>query len=122
MARDLLRRWWGLELGLAEGDGSGYERTSHATCATLVQLPGGACAEALRAAAAVAATARDASGPRAIVHRCHAGLAIVAAAVRGAGDAAIGVVYASGARHGIEVGEVERAIAAATKAGGEAAT
>src|SRR5690242_18242337 len=35
LARDLLRRWWGLELGLAAPDGSGYERTSHTTCATL---------------------------------------------------------------------------------------
>ena len=26
LARDLLRRWWGLELGLAAGDGAGYER------------------------------------------------------------------------------------------------
>jgi hypothetical protein len=43
LARDLLRRWWGLELGYAAGDGSGYDRTSHATCSTL-QARGDACA------------------------------------------------------------------------------
>jgi transcriptional regulator with PAS, ATPase and Fis domain len=116
LARDLLRRWWGLELGLAEGDGAGYERTSHTTCATLLKLPGGACAGALRAAAAAAAKAKGG----AIVHRCHAGLTIVAAVVRGAGDAPIGLVYASGARHGVDAAEVARAIGAATGAAAEA--
>src|SRR5258706_16440226 len=41
LARDLLRRWYGLELGLAAGDGSGYERTSHETCETLRKNGGG---------------------------------------------------------------------------------
>jgi transcriptional regulator with PAS, ATPase and Fis domain len=115
LARDLLRRWWGLELGLAAPDGTGYERTSHTTCATLLHQPGGACAGALCAAAAIAS-----KQPGAIVHRCHANLTIIAAIVRGGGDLPIGVVYASGGRHGVEPGEVERAIAAATGASDEA--
>ena len=109
LARDLLRRWWGLELGLAEANGDGYERTSHPTCATLLKAPGGACAGALREAAALAAKT-----PGAIVHRCHAHLTIVAAAVRGQTNAPIGIVYATGGRHGVEVGQVEQAIATAT--------
>jgi hypothetical protein len=47
LARDLLRRWWGLELGLAEADGGGYVRTSHATCDTIRGATGGACDAAL---------------------------------------------------------------------------
>ena len=114
LARDLLRRWWGLELGYAAGDGSGYDRTSHAACATLAKHPGGACAAAMRDAA-VAARAGGV-----VVQRCHAGLTIVACAVGGAHGAA-GIVYATGARHGVAAGEVERAIAAITGAAGEAA-
>src|SRR6185503_787234 len=48
LARDLLRRWYGLELGLAAGDGSGYERTSHATCETLRTHASGACGAAMK--------------------------------------------------------------------------
>ena len=98
LARDLLRRWWGLELGLAHGDGSGYERTSHATCATLQKQPGGACDAALREAAAQAKRG-------VVVQRCHAGLTIVAAPVRGDGGV-VGIVYATGARHGVESAEL----------------
>jgi two-component system response regulator HupR/HoxA len=94
LARDLLRRWWGLELGLAAADGGGYERQSHAACATLAKLPGGACAGAMRE---VASAVRDARG--AIVQRCHAGLTIVAAPVRG-DSGVLGIVYASGAQVG----------------------
>jgi transcriptional regulator with PAS, ATPase and Fis domain len=107
LARDLLRRWWGLELGLAAGDGSGYERTSHATCATLAKQAGGACEAALREIASALAKKKDGA---AIVQRCHAGLTIVAAPVRGDGGLA-GVVYASGARAGVDVGEVAQRIA-----------
>src|SRR5688500_4108312 len=39
LARDLLRRWYGLELGLASGDGSSYERTSHDTCEMIRKHP-----------------------------------------------------------------------------------
>jgi transcriptional regulator with PAS, ATPase and Fis domain len=110
LARDLLRRWWGLELGLAAADGSGYERTSHTTCATLHAQPGGACAAALREAATAAARERGA-----VVTKCHAGLLIVAAAARGPAGV-IGLVYASGARAGGAEHEVAAAIAKATGA------
>jgi transcriptional regulator with GAF, ATPase, and Fis domain len=96
LARDLLRRWYGLELGLAAGDGAGYERTSHATCETLHAHASGACASAMRDVAAALAKTTDAS---AIVHRCHVGLTIVAAPVRGPSGLA-GIVYASGSRTG----------------------
>ena len=117
LARDLLRRWWGLELGLVAADGSGYERTSNATCATLMKVPGGACAAAMKSAAQLAAKA-----PGAIVHRCHASLSIVAAAVRAgnSGTEVIGVVYASGGRHGATAADVEQVIARETGADAEA--
>jgi transcriptional regulator with PAS, ATPase and Fis domain len=109
LARDLLRRWWGLELGLAAPDGSGYERTSHATCATLGAHPGGACAAAMREVASACAKERGV-----VVQRCHAGLTIVACGVRGAAGLA-GVVYASGGRTG-ELADVEQSIAKLTHA------
>ncbi len=110
LARDMLRRWWGLELGYASADGSGYDRTSHATCATLQALPGGACAGALREVAATAAKERGV-----VVKRCHAGLTIVASAARG-GSGVIGLVYATGARSGATLADVESAIGKATGA------
>jgi transcriptional regulator with PAS, ATPase and Fis domain len=109
LARDLLRRWWGLELGLAAADGSGYERTSHATCATLAAHPGGACAVSMREVAQSCAKERGV-----VVQRCHAGLTIVACGVRGPTGLA-GVVYASGGRTG-DLGEVETAITKITGA------
>jgi transcriptional regulator with PAS, ATPase and Fis domain len=115
LARDLLRRWWGLELGLAAGDGGGYERTSHAGCATLVKQPGGACAAAMRDAAAAATRARGV-----VVHRCHAGLMIIAAPVAGP-SGTVGIVYASGGRNGATTAEVERAVAAVIGESPEAA-
>ena len=114
LARDLLRRWWGLELGLAQADGGGYERTSHAACATARALPGGACQAALREAAGAAARER---GP--VVVRCHAGLAIVACAVRGAAGV-VGIVYATGGRSDASLAEVEHALATLTGAPREA--
>ena len=111
LARDLLRRWWGLELGLVEPNGSGYDRPSHATCATLMQTPPGACAGSMREAAALAAKAKGA-----IVHRCHAGYTIVAAAVRGGDGKIAGIAYSSGGRHGVAVGDVAAKIAAETGA------
>ncbi|HEY6039097.1 MAG TPA: sigma-54 factor interaction domain-containing protein, partial [Kofleriaceae bacterium] len=111
LARDLLRRWWGLELGLVEANGSGYDRPSHATCATLMQTPPGACAASMREAAALAAKAKGA-----IVHRCHAGFTIVAAAVRGGDGKVAGIAYSSGGRHGVTAGDVAATIAAETGA------
>ena len=104
LARDLLRRWWGLELGLAAADGSGYERVSHATCATLRAHPGGACAGSLREVASIVAKERGV-----VVQRCHAGMTIVACGVRGP-SGVTGIVYASGGRAG-DLGDVEAAIA-----------
>ena len=115
LARDLLRRWYGLELGYLAGDGSGYERTSHAACEMLRSLPSGVCAAAMKEVAAALATKQDV-----LVQRCHAGLTIVAAPVRDTTGLA-GIVYASGARAGVDVAAVEAAVAAATGAVGEAA-
>jgi two-component system response regulator HupR/HoxA len=95
LARDLLRRWWGLELGLAEADGKGYERTSHVACATLHKHPGGACAASLVEVARALANRREG----AIVQRCHAGLTMIVAPVRGP-DGVTGVVYTTGGRQG----------------------
>ena len=94
LARDVLRRWWGLELGLSEADGGGYERTSHTGCDTIKAQTGGACALGLKAIASELAKAK---GPAAITRRCHAGLVMVAAPVRGA-SGLLGVVYATGGR------------------------
>jgi two-component system, NtrC family, response regulator HupR/HoxA len=94
IARDLLRRWWGLELGLSEADGGGYVRKSHAVCETVHGAAASACEGALaEIAAAFAASKRS----EAIIKVCHAGLVIVAAPVHGA-SGMLGVVYASGAR------------------------
>jgi transcriptional regulator with PAS, ATPase and Fis domain len=114
LARDLLRRWWGLELGLAAADGAGYDRSSHSACSTLMKLPGGACAAAMQDAAALASKH---DGP--ISMRCHANLTIVACAARASG-AVISVVYASGGRHGATAADVERKIAEETSASPEA--
>ncbi|MEP6865747.1 MAG: sigma 54-interacting transcriptional regulator [Deltaproteobacteria bacterium] len=111
LARDLLRRWWDLELGLVEPGGNGYDRWSHATCATLMQTPPGACAGSMREAAALAAKTKGA-----IVHRCHAGLTIVAAAVRGGDGKVAGIAYSSGGRHGVPVADVTARIATETGA------
>ena len=114
LARDMLQRWYGLELGYLAGDGSGFERTSHVTCATLRALPSGACAAAMKEVATALAKKSEA-----IVQRCHAGLTIVAAPVRGT-SGLMGVVYASGMRAGVPLAEVTAAIAAATGASNEA--
>ncbi len=95
LARDLLRRWWGLELGLAAPDGSGYERTSHATCDTIRAASGTACASDLKAIATQLAKLGRAAKP--ISRRCHAGFVMVAAPVIG-GAGLIGVTYATGGR------------------------
>jgi transcriptional regulator with PAS, ATPase and Fis domain len=94
IARDLLRRWWGLELGLSEGSGAGYVRTSHAACETIHGAAPAACDGALaEIAAGFAAVKRSAP----VIKQCHAGLVIAAAPVYGA-HGLVGVVYASGAR------------------------
>jgi two-component system response regulator HupR/HoxA len=110
LARDLLRRWWGLELGLAAANGDGYDRSSHITCANLMKLPNSLCAGSMREAAALAAKAKGA-----IVHRCHAGLAIVAAPVRGGDGKIAGIAYSSGGRVA-PLADVTAAIAAQTHA------
>ena len=94
IARDLLRRWWGLELGLSEPGGGGYVRKSHAACETIHGAAPASCESALiEIAAAFARNKR--SEP--VIQQCHAGLVIVAAPVYGA-QGLSGVVYASGAR------------------------
>ncbi len=95
LARDLLRRWYGLELGLANGDGSGYERTSHDACETL-RRSDGSCSAALTDIAKGLAGRKDAA---AIVQRCHAGFTMVAAPVRATSGLA-GIVYATGGKQG----------------------
>jgi transcriptional regulator with PAS, ATPase and Fis domain len=94
MARDLLRRWWGLELGLSEPAGGGYVRKSHVVCETIHAAVPVACAGVL---AQIAATYAAAKRGEPIIRQCHAGLFVVAAPVFGA-YGLLGVVYASGAR------------------------
>jgi two-component system response regulator HupR/HoxA len=94
IARDLLRRWWGLELGLSEAGGGGYARKSHAVCETIHGAAPGACAGALAEIAAEFASTRRREP---LIRHCHAGLLIVAAPVFGVHGLS-GVVYASGAR------------------------
>jgi two-component system response regulator HupR/HoxA len=96
IARDLLRRWFGLELGLSEPDGGGYVRTSHATCETVRGAQGAACDAALRDLAVTFAKAKKTDAKVATVQRCHAGLTVIAAPVYGDGGLT-GVVYATGA-------------------------
>jgi hypothetical protein len=48
LARDLLRKWWGLDLGFSEPDGGGYVRASHATCESVRGAATAACASALK--------------------------------------------------------------------------
>jgi transcriptional regulator with PAS, ATPase and Fis domain len=97
MARDLLRRWWGLELGLSDAGGaagSSYVRKSHAVCETIHGAAPAACEGELGALATAFVEAKR-SEP--IIKQCHAGLLLVAAPVWGT-QGLIGVVYASGAR------------------------
>jgi two-component system response regulator HupR/HoxA len=94
IARDLLRRWWGLELGLAEASGAGYVRTSHAVCETIQGAARAACAAVL---AEIAAGFTSSKRREPVTRQCHAGLLVVAAPVFGV-HGLIGVVYASGAR------------------------
>jgi two-component system response regulator HupR/HoxA len=94
--RDLLRRWWGLELGLAAADGSAYTRSSHATCETVRGAKGAACDAAMRE---LAGGFQKSKQRGAVIKTCHAGLVMVAAPVLG--DRGVsGVVYATGARTG----------------------
>ncbi|MDQ3365258.1 MAG: sigma-54 dependent transcriptional regulator [Myxococcota bacterium] len=107
VVRDLLRRWWGLELGLTEPDGGGYVRTSHATCETIRGVAAAACAAALQELAAELANSKQRGG---VVRRCHAGLMLVAAPVFGS-RGMTGVVYATGGRCGDPAGFEQRLIA-----------
>ncbi len=95
VARDLLRRWWGLELGLAESTGAGYDRTSNATCDTVRGAAAALCARELTELAGQLAKGNE---RRPVMRTCHAGLTIIAAPVFGA-NGMIGVVYASGVRN-----------------------
>ncbi len=94
IARGLLRRWWGLELGLSEAGGAGYVRTSHAVCETVQGALPTACAGAM---ADIAAAFTKAKRSEPVIQQCHAGMFIVAAPVYGAGGL-LGLVYVSGAR------------------------
>jgi len=96
IARDLLRRWFGLDLGLSEPDGGGYVRTSHETCETVRGAQGAACDAALKEIAASYAKTKRIDRKTAVIQRCHAGLMMVAAPVFGDHGLA-GIVYATGA-------------------------
>ncbi len=110
IARDLLRRWWGLELGLTDAAGGAYERTSHATCDAVRGRARHACDAALadvaRRFAGQPAAARERG---AVTTRCHAGMTIVAAPVFTT-TGLYGVVYATGGR--TDTAEVERGVLA----------
>ena len=92
MARDLLRRWWGLEMGLTDAKGGGYDRTSHATCESVRGIAGAACAHELTELAATWARSKDRA---AVAKTCHAGMTIVAAPVYGLAGL-LGIVFATG--------------------------
>src|SRR4051812_31531104 len=94
MALDLLRRWWGLELGLTDAKGGGYDRTSHATCESVRGTQGAACAKELSELAAHFGKTKDRA---AVARSCHAGMTIVAAPVMGINGVA-GLVFATGGR------------------------
>jgi transcriptional regulator with PAS, ATPase and Fis domain len=115
VARDLLRRWWGLELGLSEPDGGGYVRQSHAACETVRGVAGAACTSAMKDLAAGFAKSKQRG---AVTRRCHAGFVMVAAPVFG--DRGLsGVVYATGGGPAGELGGpsgIEAGIVAATGA------
>jgi DNA-binding NtrC family response regulator len=112
MARDLLRRWWGLELGLTEPDGGGYVRVSHATCETVRGVAGAACASAMKELAAGFLKDRKRG---AVTRTCHAGFVMVAAPVFGDRGLA-GVVYATGAGP-LAIGDLEPGLIAAIGCG-----
>ncbi|MBL9013433.1 MAG: sigma 54-interacting transcriptional regulator [Myxococcales bacterium] len=92
MARDLLRRWWGLELGLTDAKGGGYDRTSHAACESVRGMAAAACAKELTDVATQLAKSRERG---AVAKTCHAGMLIVAAPVFNIAGLA-GLVFASG--------------------------
>ncbi|HEU0034718.1 MAG TPA: sigma 54-interacting transcriptional regulator [Kofleriaceae bacterium] len=96
LTRDLLRRWWGLELGLTDPDGSGYVRVSHASCENVRGVAAAACASTMKELAGGFAKSKQREP---VVKKCHAGFLLVAAPVFGDKGLA-GIVYASGARHG----------------------
>ena len=92
MARDLLRRWWGLEMGLTDAKGGGYDRTSHKTCESVKGLHAAACAKELTDLAVLFAKTKERG---AVARTCHAGMTIVAAPVLGVAGL-LGVVFATG--------------------------
>ncbi len=109
VARDLLRRWFGLELGLTEPDGGGEIRTSHVTCDTIHGATGETCGVVLREFAASHAKAKRNDLKMAVIKHSHPGIMLVAAPVFG--DAGLaGIVYATGA--GVAGAELESGLAA----------
>jgi transcriptional regulator with PAS, ATPase and Fis domain len=106
VARDLLRRWWGLELGLTEPGGAGAVRASNTAAETVLEAAGERLLEEL---AASFEAGRDRA---AVVRRGAAGLVTVAAPVRG--DRGVtGVVYAVGAAEVAAAAELAPQLAAA---------
>ena len=105
MARDLLRRWWGLELGLTDAKGGGYDRTSHATCESVRGLHGAACAKELTDLAVQFGKTKERA---AVVKTCHAGMTIIAAPVLGI-TGVLGIVFATGA-HDVDPSAAEQGL------------
>ncbi len=105
MARDLLRRWWGLEMGLSDAKGGGYDRTSHATCESVRGIAGPACAKELADLAAQFTRTKERG---AIVKTCHAGMTIVAAPVLGIAGL-LGIVFATGG-HDVDASAAEHGL------------
>jgi hypothetical protein len=75
LARDLLRKWWGLDLGFSEPDGGGYVRASHATCESIRGVATAACAAALKDLATELAKSKDRN---AVARTCHRKIIIAA--------------------------------------------
>ncbi|MCX5741838.1 MAG: sigma 54-interacting transcriptional regulator [Proteobacteria bacterium] len=92
LARDLLRRWWSVDLDFAGlGD---LPKVKHGACEAARTLATGTCADTLRALATTFAKSRAIT-----TVPCHAGLLVVAAPVveyTGAVAKLAGIVHASG--------------------------
>jgi len=108
LIRDLLRRWWGLELGLADADGRVLDSADgritppqNELCRLTLASSDGQhrCLDSVRALAGeVRAAGRPGGGPRsaqAVVHSCHLGFDLVAAPIW-SGDELAGFLFTGG--------------------------
>ncbi|MEZ4360390.1 MAG: sigma 54-interacting transcriptional regulator [Kofleriaceae bacterium] len=93
LARDLLRAWYGLEVSLVVADDLRGALERAQPCRAIAASAAPSCAESFAALSAAILNARAAE-----VHRCHAGIATIAAPIL-RGDRLVGAVLARAARH-----------------------